>query len=84
MAVRLRHYKFNRITVDPGKCSGKPCVRELRMPVGSILSYMASGMSVEDILRNWPELEIDDIREALGFAALGTEEEIFILETDAA
>lgn len=84
MAMRLRHYKFDRIMVDPAKCAGKPCIRGLRMPVGSILSYLSSGMTVEDILRNWPELELEDIQQACGFAALGMEEEIFVPEADAA
>ena len=48
------------------------------MPVSSILGYMSSGMTVEDMLREWPELEAEDIYEALGFAALSTEEEIFL------
>jgi uncharacterized protein (DUF433 family) len=84
MDKRLRHYKYDRIRIDPAKCSGKPCIRELRMPVGSILSYLGSGMTVEDILRSWPELELEDIHQALSFAAMGMDEEIFVPETDAA
>jgi uncharacterized protein (DUF433 family) len=66
--MEIRHYKFNRITMDPGKCFGKPCIRGMRMPVASILSYLSSGMSVEDILKEWPELELEDIYQALGYA----------------
>lgn len=84
MATRLRHFKFDRVTVDPAKCSGKPCIRGLRMPVGSILSYLGSGMSMDEVLRNWPELELEDIHQALGFAALEMEQEIFVPEADAA
>jgi uncharacterized protein (DUF433 family) len=67
--VEIRHYKFNRITLNAEKCFGKPCIRGLRMPVASIVSYLSSGMTVEDILEEWPELEREDINEALGYAA---------------
>jgi uncharacterized protein (DUF433 family) len=74
--MEFRHYKFDRITLDPGKCFGKPCIRALRIPVASILTHLSSGMSVEDILREWPELEREDISQALGYAALEMEERI--------
>lgn len=70
--MELHHYKFEPITVDPAKCFGKPCVRGLRMPVSSILSYLSSGMTVEEIVRQWPELEAEDIYQALGYAAIRT------------
>jgi uncharacterized protein (DUF433 family) len=65
----MRHYRFERITLDPEKCFGKPCIRDLRMPVASILSYLGSGMSTDEILKEWPELEREDIYQALGYAA---------------
>ena len=74
--MEIRHYKFNRITIDPNKCFGKPCVRGLRIPVSSILTYLSSGMTVEAILQEWPELEPEDISEALGYAASAMEESI--------
>ncbi len=80
----MRHYKFPRITVDPGKCFGKPSIRGLRMPVSSILGYLGSGMTIEDILREWPELEAEDVYEALGYAAAAMEEEIMLTQDDAA
>ena len=55
--------------MDPEKCFGKPCVRGLRMPVASILAYLSGGMTIEEILKQWPELEREDIYQALGFAA---------------
>lgn len=67
--MELHHPRFRRITLDPEKCFGKPCVRGLRMPVSSILAYLASGMGVDEILREWPELEREDIYEALEYAA---------------
>ena len=70
----LRHGRFDRITIDPGKCLGKPTIRGLRMPVASILAYLGSGMTVEQILDEWPELERDDIFQALAYAAWAMEE----------
>jgi len=78
--MEIHHYKFNRITLDPDKCFGKPCIRGLRMPVASILSYLSSGMTMDDILKEWPELEREDIRQALGYAAWAMEERIVPLE----
>jgi len=66
--MERRHPVFDRITIDPEKCFGKPCIRGLRIPVSSILSYLSAGMTIEDILREWPELEYEDISQALGYA----------------
>lgn len=74
--MEIRHYKFDRITLDPAKCFGKPCARGLRIPVASILGYLSSGMSVDEILTEWPELQREDIFQALGYAALSMEERI--------
>jgi uncharacterized protein (DUF433 family) len=74
--MEIRHYQFQRITLDPEKCFGKPCIRGLRMPVASILSYLSSGMTIEEILSEWPELEREDIYEALGYAAWTMEERV--------
>ena len=82
--MELRHYKFSRITLDPNKCFGKPCIRGLRMPVASILSYLSSGMTVDEILKEWPELEREDIYQALGYASWAMEEKVVPLEEVAA
>ena len=82
--MERHHYKFTRIMVDPAKCFGKPCIRGLRMPVSSILSYLSSGMTIEEIVQHWPELEPDDIYEALGYAALDSKQRIFVPECEAA
>jgi len=58
-----------RITIEPGKRSGKPCIRGLRITVSDVLEYLASGMSEEEILADFPELESEDIRACLVFAA---------------
>jgi uncharacterized protein (DUF433 family) len=57
------------ITIEPGKRSGKPCIRGLRITVSDVLQYLAAGMSVEEILTDFPELTADDIRACLAFAA---------------
>lgn len=58
-----------RITIEPGRRSGKPCVRDTRITVGDVLEYLASGMTVEQILADFPDLEEADIRAALSYAA---------------
>lgn len=58
-----------RITWEPGKRCGKPCIRGLRITVLDILEYLASGMTEAEILADFPDLESDDIRAALAFAA---------------
>jgi uncharacterized protein (DUF433 family) len=57
------------ITMEPGKRSGKPCIRGLRITVADVLGYLASGMTHEEILRDFPYLTEDDIRASLAFAA---------------
>ena len=60
---------MDRIMIEPGKRSGKPCIRGLRMTVADVLDYLASGMSEEDVLRDFPDLAHDDIRACLAFEA---------------
>lgn len=57
------------ITVEPGKRSGKPCIRGLRMTVGDVLEYLAGGMTVEELLHDFPDLTKEDILASLAFAA---------------
>ena len=57
------------ITVEPGKRGGKPCIRGMRITVYDVLEYLASGMSEDQILRDFPELTREDIRACLTFAA---------------
>ena len=59
----------NRITIEPGKRGGKPCVRGLRITVYDVLEYLASGMTEDQILADFPDLEREDIRACLAFAA---------------
>ena len=57
------------ITIEPGKRSGKPCIRGMRITVTDVLEYFASGMSEDEILEDFPELTRDDIRACFAFAA---------------
>lgn len=66
--------KYDRITVDPDQMGGMPCIRGLRIPVATVVGMMAEGMSEEGILNAYPDLEREDIREALRYAAQATEE----------
>lgn len=60
---------FTRITIDPEKMGGVPCIRGFRIPVATIVVMIADGMSSREILDAYPDLEADDIAEALRFAA---------------
>ncbi|MBM4137857.1 MAG: DUF433 domain-containing protein [Nitrospira sp.] len=68
--------KFNRTTIDPEVCSGKPCIRGLRFPVSRILGLLSAGETKESILKAYPYLEPQDIDEALRYAACLADEEI--------
>jgi len=60
---------LDRITVEPDKRAGKPCIRGLRITVYDVLEYLAAGMTEEEILADFPDLERADIRASLTFAA---------------
>jgi uncharacterized protein (DUF433 family) len=57
------------ITIEPDKRSGQPCIRGLRMTVQDVLEYLASGMSFEEVLADFPDLTVEDIRACLAYAA---------------
>jgi len=67
---------FNRITFEPGKMGGRACIRGMRITVGVIVSLVSEGVSWEEILTDYPDLEREDIRQALAYAAWLTREEI--------
>ena len=60
---------FPRITVDPAQMGGVPCIRSLRIPVATVVGMLADGMSHEEILERYPDLEEEDIRVALQYAS---------------
>lgn len=66
--------KFSRITVDPNLMGGVPCIRGLRLPVATVVGMVADGMPEAEILRDYPDLEAADIREALHYAAAAVRE----------
>ena len=60
---------FECITVDPAQMGGVPCVRHLRIPVATVLRLLAGGLTEQEILSQYPDLQVEDIRECLRFAA---------------
>ena len=60
---------LSRITTEPGKRGGKPCIRGLRITVSDVLEYLASGMTEDQILNDFPDLTREDIRACLAYAA---------------
>lgn len=61
---------LERITIDPGICHGKPCIRVMRWPVEVIIDMLGSGMSISEILEDHPELEREDILAGLNYAKM--------------
>ena len=61
--------RFSRITVDPRHMGGVPCIRGLRIPVATVVGMVAEGISEPAILATYPDLQVEDIREALRYAA---------------
>ena len=59
----------DRITIDPGVCHGKPCIRGLRYPVENLLELLAGGMSIEQVLADYEDLQREDVLAALSYAA---------------
>jgi uncharacterized protein (DUF433 family) len=66
---------LDRITIEPGKMGGRPCIRGLRVTVAMIIGLLANGASEDEILADYPYLEREDIRQALGYAAWLAREE---------
>ena len=60
---------LKRITLDPANCHGKPCIRGLRYPVAMLLELLSGGMTIEELLADYPDLESDDFLAAFAFAA---------------
>ena len=67
---------LERITLEPDKCGGRPCIRGMRIRVTDILGMLAEGVSQEEILKDFPYLEADDIKAALAYAARQTDHAI--------
>jgi uncharacterized protein (DUF433 family) len=69
--------EIQRITVDPGQCGGRPCIRSLRIRVKDVLDLLAAGATREEILEDYPALEDGDITAALEYAARQSDHPIF-------
>jgi uncharacterized protein (DUF433 family) len=67
---------FDRITFDPNIMGGRACIRGMRIPVSVIMGQIAHGATIEEILSDYPDLEPEDIRQAMEYAAWLTQEEI--------
>ncbi len=67
--MEVNEVKFTRITIESEKMGGVPCIRGLRLPVATIVGMIADGMSEAEILKAYPDLESEDIRQALHYAA---------------
>ena len=75
---------FERITFDPTVMGGRACIRGMRMTVSLVVNLVANGMSTGDIVRQYPELEAEDIRQALQYASALANEEIGFFKSPAA
>ena len=75
---------FDRITFDPAVMGGRACIRGMRLTVSLLVNLVANGMSTEDIIREYPELEAEDIRQALQYASALANEEIGFFKSPAA
>ena len=64
---------LDRITLNPAQCGGRPCIRGMRIRVKDVLEMLAEGASLEEILEDFPDLEAEDIRAAIAFAARYTD-----------
>lgn len=69
MPESTRAMAFTRISVDPRRCGGAPCIRDLRIPVATVVAMAAEGLTPQQIIAELPDLEPEDIREALRYAA---------------
>lgn len=75
---------FDRITVNPDIMAGKPCIRGMRITVALVLNLLSNGMTPEEIVRDYPPLELEDIRQVLHYAAWLADERIIPLDRIAA
>lgn len=75
--------RFTRITTDPDRMGGVPCIRGLRIPVATVVGLVAQEMTTEQILAEYPDLEAEDIREALRYAAAAVDERVLPLRPTA-
>ncbi len=75
---------FDRITFDPGIMGGRACIRGMRITVALVVNLVANGMTVNDIIREYPDLEPEDVRQALTYASALANEELHLFTSPAA
>jgi uncharacterized protein (DUF433 family) len=75
---------LERISIDPNVCFGKPCIRGTRIWVSLILDFLANGMTTEEVLEEYPQLTIEDLRAAIAYGAEMTRERYVEIPTEAA
>jgi uncharacterized protein (DUF433 family) len=68
--VEMTFPDFPRISVNPNRCAGKPCIKGTRIPVDSVLAYLAGGMSIDDFVKGFHWVVKEDVLEALSFASM--------------
>jgi uncharacterized protein (DUF433 family) len=78
-AAREERIIFEQITFDPKIQGGRPCIRGMRIPVSLIIGQFAHGAGEKEILDEYPDLEVEDIRHALEYAAWLTQEQVFVI-----
>lgn len=71
-------FGFDSVTSDPNILGGRPCIRGLRISVGLIVNLVANDLTIDEILREYPDLESDDIREASRYAAWASEDIVYV------
>lgn len=72
--------RLDRISIDPKVCHGRPCIRGTRIMVWQIVSFLAAGDSIEDILAEYPQLTREDVQACLAYAAETTKERVLPIE----
>ncbi len=75
---------FDRITFDPKIMGGRACIRGMRITVALVLNLIANGMSTDEVIREYPDIEPEDIRQALGYASALANEELHLFTSPAA
>lgn len=79
--MRMTVAKFNRITVDPEQMNGQPCIRGMRITVKRVLEALVLYPKWEDLIAEYPELESEDIRQSLEFAAANLDDKVLVTDS---